>query len=197
MLSEINVSQVKDLTPKARYLYKRNVQLKRKAALFKKNRLSLQKKLRAAEKATKSELLGRCVSSMDHIRKRFFQSQVENVDKKPKGRRYTLDDKVLALALYKQSGRAYRFLSKLFALPSRKTVMKLLNRIPIQPGIHEEVFTVLKADVKHFKNPLDKHCVIMFDEVNIQPNLTDGCITGFENFGFRQTEKIANHAQVT
>lgn len=140
------------------------------------------------------------VSSMDRIRARFFQSQLENLHKKPKGRRFSLEDKVFALALYKQTGVGYRFLSKLFSLPSRKTVMKLRNRIPIRPGLHHEVFTVLKAETKNFKNQLDKYCILMFDEINIQPNLqpnlTEGTVVGFEDFGFRKSEEIANHSQV-
>lgn len=160
----------------------------------------MKRKLFAADKFTKSEVFEKCVSSMDRIRKRFFQSQIENLEKKPKGRRYSLEDKVLSLALYKQSGTGYRFLSKLFALPSRKTVMKLLNRIPIRPGLHEEVFSVLNAETKNFQNPLDKNCILMFDEISIQPNLQpnwyEGNVVGFENFGFKQTQEISNHAQV-
>lgn len=145
-------------------------------------------------------MFDRVTSSMDRIKSRFFKSQLENVEKKPKGRRYTLEDKVLALALFKQSGSGYRFLSKLFALPSRKTLTKLLNRIPIRAGLHEEVFNVLAAECKNFKNDLDRHCFITFDEMsiqpNVQPNLQEGAVKGFEDFGFKQSDKICNHVQV-
>lgn len=168
--------------------------------LSNKSRVSLKGRFQQAEKFTKSEMFEKVVSSMDHIRARFFQSQIENTTKKPKGRRYTLEDKVMALAIFKQSGAGYRFLSKLFALPSRKTVTKLLNRIPIPPGLHHEVFTVIKAEIKNFKDPLDKHCLLIFDELsiqpNLQPNLKEGTVDGFEDFGFKKSDKIANHAQV-
>lgn len=186
---------MKDLTPKARYLYKRAVHLKRKNLFLKQSKILLKTKLRHPEKNMDT------LSSMDRIRSRFFESQVENLNRTPRGRRYTLEDKILALALQKQSGRGYRFLSKVFNLPSRKTISKLLNRIPLSPGIHEEVFALLKAEVKNFKNPLDKFIVLMFDEVclqpNLQPNIRQGFVEGFEDFGFKQSEKIANHAQVT
>ncbi|XP_050298940.1 uncharacterized protein LOC126737896 [Anthonomus grandis grandis] len=196
LLSEVNVSQVKDLTPKARHLYKRAVQFKRRAALSKKSRLSFKQRLCASEKFASSDIFKKCVSSMDRIRARFFQCQFENSDRKPKGRRYTLEDQVLALALYKQTGSGNHFLSKFFALPSRKTVMKLLKRIPICPGIHEQVFSVLKAEVKNFKKPQDKHYVLMFDEMsiqsNLQPNYHEEKIIGFEDLGFRQTQDISS-----
>ena len=194
------MGQIKDLTPKAKKLYQRAVQFKRHAEKLKKGGLLTRRKLRLTEKLTSPEVLQKVLSSMDRIKARFFQSQLENMKKHPKGRRYTLEDKVLALALYKQSGSAYRFLSKIFSLPSRKTIMKLLNRIPICPGLHNEVFTILKAEVKNFSNVLDKHCILMFDEINIQPqvqpNMREGTVEGFEDFGFKRSEQIANHSQV-
>lgn len=51
-----------------------------------------------------------------------FLSQVRNQKLHPKGRRFTLDDKIFALSLFKQSGKSYRFISKILALPSRKTL---------------------------------------------------------------------------
>nr|XP_022904775.1 uncharacterized protein LOC111416892 [Onthophagus taurus]XP_022915665.1 uncharacterized protein LOC111425693 [Onthophagus taurus] len=46
----------------------------------------------------------------------FFSSQSRNQKKE-----------VLALSIYKQSGKGYRFLSNFFSLPSRKTLQKLLG----------------------------------------------------------------------
>lgn len=200
LLRDVNVTRVTDLTPKARRLFQRANYFKRKTAYRTKANLNLKRKLYNAEDVTSSAAFEKAVSSMDRIRRRFFECQIENSSKKPKGRRYTLEDKVLALALYKQSAAAYRSLSKIFALPSRKTVMKLLNRIPVKPGLHEEVFSVLKAETKNFKNPLDKYCTLMFDEISIQPNLRPnlyyGNVEGFEDLGFKTSHKIANHAQV-
>lgn len=46
---------------------------------------------------------------------------------KPKGRGFTVEDKILALSLYKQSAKGYRLLSRIFSLPSRKTLRYLTN----------------------------------------------------------------------
>ncbi|XP_072398747.1 uncharacterized protein [Diabrotica undecimpunctata] len=195
LLTEVNVTHSKKLSPRAKQLYKKAQLLHKQLSRSRKARLQLKRKLILEKKYNITKL-----SSMDHIRARFFDSQVRNLKNKPKGRRYTIEDKILALALYKQSGSAYKFLSKFFSLPSRKTISSLLNRIPIEPGLHEEVFDLLKAEVRTFKNPLDCHCIVIFDEMaiqaHIQPNFGKGCIEGFENYGFKTTDKIANHAQV-
>lgn len=59
----------------------------------------------------------------------FIARQAHLCRNKPRGRRYTLDDKIFAVALFKQSGKAYRFLSKVFCLPSKRTLLRLLNKI--------------------------------------------------------------------
>ncbi|KAI4455667.1 hypothetical protein MML48_9g00000123 [Holotrichia oblita] len=49
-------------------------------------------------------------------------------------------------------------------------------------------------------NPLQKYCVLLFDEMSIKPNLrwnpVTGSVEGFEDFGYKQTDKIADHVQV-
>lgn len=153
-----------------------------------------------ATKFTESAVFEKVVSSMDRIRGRFFQSQVENIERRSQGRRYSLEDKVLALAFFKQCGSGYKLLSRIFALPSRRTVTRLLNRIPVTPGLCEPIFDVLKAEVKTFKDPLQKYCVLMFDEMSIKPGLHwgsfNGNVEGFEDYGYKRTSSIANHVQV-
>lgn len=165
-----------------------------------KSKLSLVRRLKYTKKFAASDRFKKAISSLDRIRQRFFESQLENSKRKPKGRRYTLEDKVLALALYKHSASNYRFMSNIFSLPSRKTVTKLLNRIPIKPGFNEEVFSIMKAEVKNFKKTEDKICLLMFDEISIQPGLSvnkkEGSIVGFEDYGYKTSDQIANHAQV-
>ncbi|XP_060516063.1 uncharacterized protein LOC132695674 [Cylas formicarius] len=171
LLLEVGVSKSAELSPKARLLYRKALHLKRKAATSAKLQIFFKNRLKVSESFTNAHMFEKVVSSMDRIRARFFENQLENLNKKPKGKRYSLEDKVLALALYKQSGTAYRFLSKGFSLPSRRTLMKILNRIPICLRLHEEVFSVLKVEVKNFKHPLDKNCILLFDEMSIQCHL--------------------------
>ncbi|CAI6359922.1 unnamed protein product [Macrosiphum euphorbiae] len=62
-----------------------------------------------------------------------------------------VDDKVFALSLYKQSGKAYRMLSKVFALPSCKCITDMLKKIPFQTGINQRIFKNLKNAVQKLK----------------------------------------------
>lgn len=83
---------------------------------------------------------------MNDVTYTFILSQIRNQKRLPKARRYSLDEKILALSIYKSSGRGYRLLSKLFALPSVKTLTNLLNKISLTPGINEHVFSSLKKN---------------------------------------------------
>lgn len=80
---------------------------------------------------------------------------------KSRGRRFTVDDKVFALSLFKQSGKAYRTLSKIFALPSRKSIMDLLKKVPFEVRINKRIFEHLKTAVKKMKNRLDRYCTVI------------------------------------
>jgi hypothetical protein len=82
---------------------------------------------------------------------------------------YSKDEKVLALSMYKHSGKGYKFLRKLFALPSRQTISKLLNAIPINTGVNNVLFKYLKeSSLKMAKK--DKYCVLLFDEMCLSPS---------------------------
>lgn len=76
------------------------------------------------------------------------------------------------------------------------TLQKLWARIPIFPGIHESVFSILKAVSRNIK-PLNRNCVLLFDEMSIEPNVHYNQhldkVDGFEDFGMKRSEKIAHH----
>lgn len=61
LLAEVNVSRVKDLSPKARRLYQIATQFKKRATQFRRSRQLLLKRY-AAETFKKSELFEKCVS---------------------------------------------------------------------------------------------------------------------------------------
>jgi hypothetical protein len=79
-----------------------------------------------------------------------------------KGRRYTTDEKIFASALFKQSGRAYTKLRQIFALPTRQTMMGMLN--------NKVIFQNLKNAVSKLSNR-DKLCTLIFDEMSIIPHI--------------------------
>ncbi|KAI4471157.1 thap domain [Holotrichia oblita] len=106
--------------------------------------------LQAAEK-TFSTFMGNSKNFRHPVVSHFFRCQLRNAKKHPKGFRFTLDEKLMALALCKRSGKGYKLLSQLFALPSRKTLTTLLNKIPINPGINAMLFNHLQDTCKLLK----------------------------------------------
>lgn len=186
----------KDLSPKTKYLYTKVCSYKRKLASVKKRRQKFRERL--LSKQASHSLLSQGNSTLDHIRARFFQSQADNTTRPPAGHRYTLDDKIFGLALQKQSGSAYKFLSTIFSLPSKRTIQRLLEKVDIKPGINQPCFQLFKST--KFKNDLDKYCVLLFDEMNIAPHLQynykNDAMEGFVNLGYRRTPDIADHVQV-
>jgi hypothetical protein len=129
----------------------------------------------------------------------FIVSQLENQPKKPKGRRFTMDDKVFSLSLMKQSGKAYKYLRRIFALPAQKTLQNLLNNLPFSCGINEAVFQQLKYSVDKMK-PLQRNCVLI-DEIALSTGLEydqkSDSIKGFVDFGgAHKRPAFADHALV-
>jgi len=66
-------------------------------------------------------------SKVNEVTSRFIKLQVKQEKKKPKGRRYTLPEKLMALVMMKNAPKQYRMQTKLFgwALPSRRVLMKV------------------------------------------------------------------------
>lgn len=192
ILKSIGVRRVKHLSPESKVLY-------RKLHYYKRLVYNHQRKtLKTRQKQTRKEVLRKTLSSMDRIRARFFKSQVENQSRRPHGHRFTLDDKILAVALQKHCGSGYKLMSSIFDLPSTRTLHRLLNKINLKPGLNSTCFELFRTS--NLSNLLDKYCLLMFDEMSIMPhlqyNVQKDVVEGFEDFGYRTTNKIANHVQV-
>lgn len=59
----------------------------------------------------------------------------------------------------------------MFALPSRKTILEVLKKIPFEAGINKHIFEHLKTTVKKIKHRLDRYCSIIFDEIAFSASL--------------------------
>lgn len=106
----------------------------------------------------------------------------------------------MALSLYKESHSGYKLLQKLFTLPSSRTLRRLLQKIPIHAGINHVIFSHLSYQQSLMRNVDDKLCILMWDEISLQPHLqydkTNDKIVGFKDWGHKRTQRIANHALV-
>jgi hypothetical protein len=128
----------------------------------------------------------------------FILSQLQNQKFTPRGRRYTIEDKILALSVFKQSGKGYRYLSKKFFLPSRKSLTTMLNKIPFYCGVHQSIFEHLKKRVDKMSN-INKFCMLMFDEVSLSLGLhycsrRDSVHGFFDYGGANRRLQVADHA---
>ncbi|XP_045535436.1 uncharacterized protein LOC106716651 [Papilio machaon] len=154
------------------------------------------KKIKCARNLSLSQAFLKQIEKFPEPIKIFSKLQLK-AKYKPRGRRYTMEEKILALTMYKQSAKAYNLLNKMFVLPSKRSLQKLLSHIPLEPGINEHIFAHLKKAVRRL--PLEKRlCTLIFDEVALDVGLhfNNGRIIGFEDLGFKSSKLIADHALV-
>lgn len=91
-------------------------------------------------------------------------------------------------------------MSKVFSLPSRKTLGRLLSKLDFNCGLDESIIQNLQNAVDKLK-PLDKTCILMFDEISLSPGLTynkkKDFIEGLVDFGNGNRKAVfADHALV-
>lgn len=189
LLASVNVSSSLQLTPKAKRLYCKARRLQNKAYTYRHRARNFRKRLSRAQKC----YVDLESSSLRHEAVQFLLHQLSRKKTKPRGRRFALDEKLMALALYKISGPAYRFLSRWFHLPSRPTLSRVLQRVPITSGINEYLIENLKKTVKHMQ-ARERLCILMFDEISLSPHVTYNkhrdCLVGIDG------GEICDHALV-
>lgn len=77
-----------------------------------------------------------------------LKAELANFKKKPQGRKWTMENKLFALAIYKRSPKTYRFLCQYLCLPSESTLKSLLANVPLTPGICQTLISLLKRTVE-------------------------------------------------
>ncbi|KAK3921793.1 DNA transposase [Frankliniella fusca] len=147
--------------------------------------------LKALAKKSSVELINDLLVSP--AAKTILEFELKNVRKKPRGRRWTLIDKLRNVSVY-------RFLYTLLTLPSAKTLQKLISEIIMEPGFHQTVLRTLEKKAARW-SAKNRTCVLMFDEVallkGIYVNSTEVYLDGFENYGhLGRTSRIATHSLV-
>ncbi|XP_063226617.1 uncharacterized protein LOC134533179 isoform X1 [Bacillus rossius redtenbacheri] len=200
LLKNVSVTRQKVLTPKARRLYQDAIKLRHNKAILAGRVKNYRTRVKLAEKFATSKMFDYIANRVNDVTYRFFLSQLKSQKVIPKGRRFTLDDKLLALALSKQSNKGYRLLSKYFALPSKRTLTKVLGNFHFDPGVNVHVMEQLKKAVARL-TPKDRYCTLVFDELSLQPNIhydeNGDVIVGFQDFGNGERKPVfADHALV-
>ena len=129
---------------------------------------------------------------------KFIKTQVKMSKRTKKGYRWPAQEKTLALSIYYHSKKAYKILGKIFKLPSKSTLHRVLQRTNVIPGFSEKVFDALKLKAATMTED-DKICTLIFDEMSLKTGLSytkgSDTVEGFEDFGdLGKTKYIANHA---
>ncbi|XP_023721687.1 uncharacterized protein LOC111872233 [Cryptotermes secundus] len=197
-LLKLNLASHSELTPRKRKLYEliRN----NESALCR-----LKKKYKGMDleelcEVVNDPLMKNLSSSFSLEAATFLAAMFRNCRQMPKGKRWTFDDKVLALSLLKRFPKSYILLRTLFPLPSRGSLLSMLNTVPFRTGINAHVFHALQQSLQKMSDG-NHYCCLMFDEMSIRENLHFNqkfdCIEGFEDCGsWGRTCNIANHALV-
>ncbi|XP_063859154.1 uncharacterized protein LOC135100120 [Scylla paramamosain] len=147
-----------------------------------------------------SEIIKYASNYLTDIQLKLFASQIRLEKVMKKGRRYTKTDASFALVLHHKSPKAYRFMSKIFALPAVRTLRSWLHSFEFKIGWNECIFKQLKekADIMDKK---DRVCVLMFDAVAIKSglyyNTSKDKMEGIEDLGmYGRSDKVAKYAMV-
>lgn len=190
-MATVNVGRSSDLSPKAKILYRKVHSLKTQLRIVKKRSSNFKERLKLAKKHGRESLISSSLLREETVS--FCMEQLLRKKGKPRGRRFTFDEKVMSLALYKTSGPGYRFLSKWFHLPSKRTLSRLLQKIPVGAGVNDFLFDNLKESVKTLKEK-EKLCMLTFDEISLLPHVDydkhNDMLVGVEN------GRIVDHALV-
>lgn len=170
LLTSIGIKRINELTPRKGLLYTVSKKLAKKISFMKKKNITIKKQLKMAQQFVTHGGCNNLVEKVSKISLDFIKCQVNIQKKKPKGRRYTLEDKILALSIFKTSPKGYKFLASIFALPSRSTLNAILEKIPFKPGINLHIQEHLKHRVSKLK-VIDTMCALLFDEMALSPGL--------------------------
>lgn len=170
LLRDIGIRRKTDLTPRKKKLYTVTKKLIKKVNLISQKNLSFKKQIKFAKKFVTTDSCNNLANKLNKTTLDFIKTQVNIQNNSPKGRTYTIDDKILSLSLYKTSPKGYRFLSSIFALPSRSTLNSMLTRIPFKPGINVHIEENLKYQTTKLQN-MNKKCILIFDEMSLSAAL--------------------------
>lgn len=130
---------VKAMTPRCRLLYTEYKKIKRQ------NNYKLRAK-RALD-FSKEKSVEESTKNMSPLSRKILWMQIKQSTKHKKARRFTTEEKLIALAIYKQGPKSYRFLQRIFILPSKTTLKKMISQLNIETGINPQIFDMLKKQV--------------------------------------------------
>ncbi|XP_039314688.1 uncharacterized protein LOC120359768 [Solenopsis invicta] len=190
-----DVSRKIFLSPRARKLYDKTVQLKRQKRYLKRrlNQVTSNTSKLIKQRGTNKSRIDDTAA----VRQQIVHMISRNSNVAPQARRYTLEEKMFCIGIYRRSRSAYKFLSKYLLCPSITTLDTQLRHIPLNSGCNPIIFKYLQLVAKEVKD-IELYCVLIWDEMAIEPAINydskSDKIIGFEDWGMKRTRKFADHA---
>ncbi|XP_063244534.1 uncharacterized protein LOC134544224 isoform X3 [Bacillus rossius redtenbacheri] len=201
LLRNFGVSRVSDLTPKKIKLF-REVQSKTKALKRLRKKYVAKTQLSHFDKSVSLESDLQFLKLREGISPAAYQllvSQLRCAKKNPRGRRWTVREKIMYLTILKRSPAAYRLLKQMIVLPCKRTLTSMLNAVPFKCGVDTKVLNVVQEIVASM-NENDKYCCLLFDEMSLKENIqyssSEDRILGYVDDGACRTGELANQAMV-
>ena len=122
LLRDLNLA-MSDLTPRKRKLYR--IIRRKESALCKLRKKYRSRKLKDLCDVDSDPLMQEISNSLNAEAVRLLAAIIRNGRHNPRGRRWNLEEKILALSLLKRSPKSYVLLQTLFLLPSGCTLQSL------------------------------------------------------------------------
>ncbi|XP_069354548.1 uncharacterized protein [Maniola hyperantus] len=130
-----------------------------------KDKHSYKQRLNKAKKLSTNSSFQNALKKFKTLAAIFTIMQFREISKPKMGRRFTKEEKIIALSMYKRGPRVYRWLIKSgFVLPSPVTLSRLVTRAGLKPGFNQNIFNQLHEKVKDMKEE-EKLCTLIFDEM--------------------------------
>lgn len=134
------ISLTKKLSPHCAKLYKEYLKSRRQ--------LNFNIRAKKALSFSKQKSFMKITEKLNPLATKFLWMQINQCTKKSRGRRFTDEEKLIAMAILKQSPKCYKFLHKIFILPSKYTINKMISKLNVEAGINAQIFEAVKKEVR-------------------------------------------------
>lgn len=108
-----------------------------------------------------------------------------------------MEQKSLSLSLYKHGPKCYRFMQKIFSLPSKRTLQRHNAYLHFEAGIDDQMLEFIKAKVEDLPE-IEKYCIVSWDETSLKANVSynheNDYIDGFVDLGFMRRPTFVTHS---
>lgn len=115
-----------------------------------------------------------------------LEATVRNRGRQPRGRRWSLQNKLTALPIYKRGPKAYRDLACLIPLLSVENISRLLKCIPMNTGLNSNILSHWKRSATKM-TVQDRQYILLFDGIALKKRLSYNpyirTVDGYEDYG--------------